>query len=100
MLYGLAILPIAAALVLTAQGARPPAKAALSGLSAHFVCPEALPNYAARQRALQDFYDAYAQAEPAAPVAGAGVYRHVLLRTHGCKQTQRARVKIVTGFSF
>ena len=100
MLYILAILPIATALVLTVQDAQPPAKTTLSGLSAHFVCPEALPNDAARQRAFQDFYDAYAQAEPAAPVAGAGVYRRVLLKTHSCKQTPPPRVRLVTGFSF
>ena len=97
---GLAILAIASALLPTVQGAQPPARAALSALSAHFQCPEALPNDAARQRALHDFYDAYAQIEPAAPIAGASVYRHVLLETHVCKQTPPPRVRLETGFSF
>jgi hypothetical protein len=95
MLYGLAISPIAAVLALTASGG-PPSKAAPSGLSSRFVCPEVLPNDAARQRALQTFYDAYGQAEPAATVSEAGLYRLVLLKTHRCKPTH-PRVRVLTG---
>ena len=96
MLNGLAILPIATALVLAAQGVQPPAKAVLSRLSARFVCPEALPNDAARQHALQEFYDSYEQAEPAATVSEAHLYRLVLLKTHNCKQAP-TRVRVLTG---
>ena len=65
-------------------------------LSARFVCPEALPNDAARQHALQEFYDSYEQAEPAATVSEAHLYRLVLLKTHNCKQAP-TRVRVLTG---
>ena len=106
MLYGLAILPIATVLVLTGQGAQPPAKVVPSALSAHlaalsadFVCPEALPNDAERQSALPNFSHAYAQAEPAATDSEVRVYWRVLLKTHNCKQTL-PRVGLSTQFRF
>jgi hypothetical protein len=99
MPHDLAILPIATALALAAQGAQLPAPAVPAGLSARFVCPEALPDDAARQRALQDFYAAYARAKPTATGSEASLYRLVLLKTHDCKRTPLPppRVSVLTG---
>jgi hypothetical protein len=97
LLHGLTILSISSAVLLTAPATQAPARSTLSGLGAHFVCPEALPNDDARQRALHDFLGAYEQAYPSATRREAIVYRHVLLKTHDCKEMPPPRVTVFTG---
>ena len=52
-----------------------------------FVCPEALPDDAARQRALREFFTATAKANPSETVEQATAYRLRLLQKHACKAT-------------
>ena len=98
MLQGLAIL-VVSGVVLGAQAPQAPASSALAALSEHFACPEALPNDDARQQASRDFLASYEKAFPLAATSGANVYRHVLLKTHGCKEAPPPRV-IITSFVF
>jgi hypothetical protein len=97
MLHGLTMLLVSGAALVGAQVPQTPASSALAELSARFVCPEALPDDDARQRALSDFFASYEKAYPSGAAFGAHAYRHVLLKTHGCKEPPPSRVIIFNG---
>jgi hypothetical protein len=99
MMNGLA-LSIGCAVLLAGQPLETKPRPTLSRLGADFVCPEALPNDNERERASREFRIAYEQAYPASAAAGALVYRHILLKTHDCKEESHAQVKLETGFRF
>ena len=96
MLLGLTILSVSGTVLLGAQAPQTPARPALAALSEHFLCPEALPNDDARRQASREFFASYEKAFPTAAVTGANVYRHVLLKTHGCREAPPPRVTIST----
>jgi hypothetical protein len=94
MLHSLTILSVSGAVLVGAEGPQTPASSALAALSGHFVCPEALPNDDARRQASRDFLASYESAFPSAAASGANVYRHVLLKTHACREAPPPRVTI------
>ena len=71
----------------------------LAVLDRQFVCPEALPDDAARSAALKQFFDQVGTAEPAVTIGDMIAYRLALLRKHDCRDTlaniarSQARVK-------
>jgi len=94
MLLGLTILSVSGAVLVGPQEPQTPAKPALAALSGHFLCPETLPNDDARRQASREFFASYEKAFPTAAASGANVYRHVLLKTHGCREAPPPRVTI------
>ena len=97
MLNGLTILSVSGAVLVGAQAPQTPARPALAVLSEHFLCPEALPNDEARRQASREFFASYEQAFPTAAASGANVYRHVLLKTHGCREAPPPRLTVLNG---
>ena len=96
MLHGLAILSVSGAVLLGVQAPQTSVSTTLAALSRHFVCPEALPNDDARRQASREFFADYEEAFPSTAASGANVYRHVLLKTHGCRQAPAPHVTIST----
>jgi hypothetical protein len=67
--------------------ALPGPPASFADMDRAFVCPEALPDDAARTAALRDFIDAAAKAAPKESIPKVLQYRRSLLEKHGCLRT-------------
>jgi hypothetical protein len=93
MLHSLTFLSVCGALLVGAQWPQTPASSALAALSEHFVCPEALPNDEARRQEAREFLASYESAFPSA-ASGANVFKHVLLKTHACREAPPPGVTI------